>query len=63
MGDQSVVVKPRSSGCLGEGATSPLAVVGLMVLLFLGSWRSTVIILVNIPLAILVLIGGTVLAW
>ncbi len=52
VGDQSVVVKAAIFGVLGE-ALLAAGLVGLMVLLFLGSWRSTVIILVNIPLAIL----------
>ncbi|WP_297299915.1 efflux RND transporter permease subunit, partial [uncultured Methylovirgula sp.] len=37
---------------LREGAIAA-ALTGLMILIFLGSWRSTVIILVSIPLAIL----------
>ena len=35
-----------------EGAIAA-ALTGLMILLFLGSWRSTIIIMIEIPLAIL----------
>ena len=52
VGDQSVVVRAAVFGVLGEGLLAA-GLVGLMILLFLGSWRSTVIILINIPLAIL----------
>src|SRR6202021_2338138 len=37
------------------------ALVGLMILIFLGSWRSTVILLIEIPLAIL--FSLTLLSW
>ncbi len=52
VGDQSIFVKAAVLGVIREAALAA-ALVGLMILLFLGSWRSTVIILVEIPLAIL----------
>ena len=50
--DQSVFVKAAVSGVIREGALAA-ALTGLMILLFLGSWRSTLIITVSIPLAVL----------
>ncbi len=52
IGDQSVFVKAAVSGVIREGALAA-ALTGLMILLFLGSWRSTLIITVSIPLAVL----------
>jgi multidrug efflux pump subunit AcrB len=52
VGDQSVFVASAVSGVIREGAIAA-ALTGLMILLFLGSWRSTLIITVSIPLAIL----------
>jgi multidrug efflux pump subunit AcrB len=52
IGDQSIFVKAAVSGVIREGALAA-ALTGLMILLFLGSWRSTVIITVSIPLAVL----------
>src|SRR5689334_14914813 len=52
VGDQSVFVKAAVLGVIRE-AVLAAALVGLMILMFLGSWRSTVIILIEIPLAIL----------
>jgi multidrug efflux pump subunit AcrB len=52
VGDQSVFVKAAVSGVIREGAIAA-ALTGLMILLFLGSWRSTLIITISIPLAIL----------
>jgi CzcA family heavy metal efflux pump len=52
VGDQSVFVKAAVFGVIRE-AVLAAALVGLMILMFLGSWRSTVIILIEIPLAIL----------
>src|SRR5258707_4187249 len=52
VGDQSVFVTSAVSGVIREGAIAA-ALTGLMILLFLGSWRSTLIITVSIPLAIL----------
>ena len=50
--DQSVFVRASISGVLRE-AVIAACLTGLMILLFLGSWRSTVIIAVSIPLSIL----------
>jgi CzcA family heavy metal efflux pump len=52
VGDQSVFVKAAVFGVIRE-AVLAAALVGVMTLLFLGSWRSTIIILTEIPLAIL----------
>ncbi|MDH6524976.1 efflux RND transporter permease subunit [Polynucleobacter sphagniphilus] len=51
-GDQSVFVKASISGVIHEGLIAA-ALTSLMILLFLGSWRSTVIIASSIPLAIM----------
>ncbi len=51
--DQSVFVKAAVDGVLKEGAISA-GLTALMILLFLGSWRSTVIVATSIPLSILV---------
>lgn len=51
--DQSIFVRAALNGVLKEGAIAA-GLTGLMILLFLGSWRSTVIICVSIPLSILV---------
>src|SRR6202042_1295904 len=51
-GDQSGFVKGAVLGVIRE-AVLAAALVGVMILLFLGSWRSTVIILTEIPLAVL----------
>jgi multidrug efflux pump subunit AcrB len=50
--DQSVFVKDSVEGVLREGAIAA-ALTALMILLFLGSWRSTVVVMVSIPLSIL----------
>jgi len=52
VGDQSIFVKAAIFGVLREGALAA-GLVGLMILLFLGSWRSTLIIIISIPLSIL----------
>jgi multidrug efflux pump subunit AcrB len=52
VGDQSVFVKAAVSGVVREVVLAA-ALVGVMILLFLGSWRSTAIILIEIPLAML----------
>jgi multidrug efflux pump subunit AcrB len=52
LGDQSIFVRAALSGVVREAATAAV-LTGLMVLLFLGSWRSTLIIFVSIPLSIL----------
>jgi CzcA family heavy metal efflux pump len=50
--DQSLFVKAALEGVIREGAIAA-ALTSLMILLFLGSWRSTAIIAMSIPLAIL----------
>jgi multidrug efflux pump subunit AcrB len=63
--DQSVFVRGAIAGVVRE-AIIAAALTGLMILLFLGSWRSTLIIAVSIPLSILTsvillsLIGETI---
>src|SRR3984957_531735 len=50
--DQSVFVKASITGLLREGAIAA-CLTALMIVLFLGSWRSTLVVMVSIPLAIL----------
>src|SRR6266478_3896303 len=50
--DQSVFVKAAVDGVLKEGAIAA-GLTALMILLFLGSWRSTLIVATSIPLSIL----------
>ncbi|MEO7756681.1 MAG: efflux RND transporter permease subunit, partial [Dokdonella sp.] len=50
--DQSLFVRAAIKGVAFEGAIAA-ALTSIMILLFLGSWRSTVIIAVSIPLSIL----------
>jgi multidrug efflux pump subunit AcrB len=50
--DQSKLVSASIAGVLREGAIAA-GLTGLMILLFLGSWRSTLIVLISIPLSIL----------
>jgi CzcA family heavy metal efflux pump len=57
MSDQSVFVKAAVKGVFYEGAIAA-GLTSLMILLFLGSWRSTVIIATSIPLAVLVALIG-----
>src|SRR6202522_2941560 len=52
LADQSVFVRAAVSGVIREGVIAA-CLTGLMILLFLGSWRSTLIIAVSIPLSIL----------
>ena len=52
VGDQSLFVRAAISGVVRE-AVIAAALTALMILLFLGSWRSTLIIAVSIPLSIL----------
>ena len=52
VGDQSLFVQNAVNGVLREGVIAA-ALTGLMILIFLGSWRSTLIITISIPLAIL----------
>jgi multidrug efflux pump subunit AcrB len=50
--DQSVFVRAAITGVLIEGAVAA-CLTGLMILLFLGSWRSTLVVITSIPLSIL----------
>jgi multidrug efflux pump subunit AcrB len=50
--DQSVFVKNSVIGVLREGAIAA-GLTALMILVFLGSWRSTLVVMISIPLAIL----------
>src|SRR5664280_1046219 len=50
--DQSVFVRSAISGVIREGIIAA-ALTALMILLFLGSWRSTFIIALSIPLSVL----------
>ncbi|MEG9435093.1 efflux RND transporter permease subunit [Edaphobacter sp. HDX4] len=50
--DQSIFVKASIVGVLREGVIAA-SLTALMILLFLGSWRSTLIIAISIPLSIL----------
>ncbi len=65
IGDQSIFVRASVVGVIREAVIAAV-LTGLMILLFLGSWRSTVIIAVSIPLSILTsviilgLIGETI---
>jgi len=52
IGDQSIFVRGSIMGVIRE-AVIAAGLTGLMILLFLGSWRSTLIIAVSIPLSIL----------
>ena len=50
--DQSVFVQQAITSVLREGAIAA-GLTALMILLFLGSWRSTLVVMVSIPLSIL----------
>src|SRR5579859_1339991 len=50
--DQSIFVRSAISGVVREGVIAA-ALTALMILLFLGSWRSTLIIALSIPLSVL----------
>jgi multidrug efflux pump subunit AcrB len=50
--DQSVFVTQAVVGVVREGAIAA-GLTALMILLFLGSWRSTLVVMISIPLAIL----------
>ena len=52
IGDQSLFVTGAINGVIREGVIAA-ALTGLMILLFLGSWRSTLIITISIPLSVL----------
>jgi len=51
--DQSLFVRAAVEGVIKEAAIAA-GLTGLMILLFLGSWRSTLIVVISIPLSILV---------
>ncbi len=53
LADQSIFVRAAVSGVVKEAAIAA-GLTGLMILLFLGSWRSTLIVVISIPLSILV---------
>jgi CzcA family heavy metal efflux pump len=53
VGDQSIFVRAAIMGVLKEAALAA-GLTAVMILLFLGSWRSTVIVCISIPLSILV---------
>lgn len=53
LADQSVFVRGAIEGVVREAAIAAV-LTGLMILLFLGSWRSTLIVCISIPLSILV---------
>jgi multidrug efflux pump subunit AcrB len=57
VGDQSVFVTDAVSSVIKEGVIAA-TLTGMMILLFLGSWRSTLIITLSIPLAILAALTG-----
>ena len=57
IGDQSVFVRASIEGVIREGVIAA-ALTSLMILLFLGSWRSTLIVTTSIPLSILGAIGA-----
>ena len=63
--DQSVFVRGSVQGVIREAIIAAV-LTGLMILLFLGSWRSTIIIAISIPLSILTsviflgLLGNTI---
>jgi multidrug efflux pump subunit AcrB len=50
--DQSVFVRASIEGLLKEGAIAA-CLTALMIVLFLGSWRSTLVVMISIPLSIL----------
>ena len=55
--DQSVFVSEAIAGLLKEGAIAAV-LTALMILLFLGSWRSTLVVMISIPLSILASLIG-----
>jgi len=55
--DQSVFVRAAIEGVAKEGAIAA-ALTAVMILLFIGSWRSTVIIALSIPLSVLASIAA-----
>jgi multidrug efflux pump subunit AcrB len=59
IGDQSLFITAAVSGVIHEGVIAA-CLTSLMILIFLGSWRSTVIIATSIPLSIL---GSIAILW
>jgi len=59
IGDQSLFVNAAVSSVIHEGVIAA-ALTSLMILIFLGSWRSTVIIAISIPLSVL---GSIAVLW
>ncbi len=57
IGDQSIFVRASIAGVIREGVIAAV-LTGLMILLFLGSARSTIIVATSIPLSILGAIGA-----
>ena len=60
LGDQSKFVRAAVDGVIHEGVIAA-ALTALMILLFLGSWRSTLIITISIPLSVIASI--VILSW
>jgi multidrug efflux pump subunit AcrB len=52
LSDQSIFVRASINGVFREGVIAA-CLIGMMILIFIGSWRSTLIIAVSIPLAVL----------
>jgi multidrug efflux pump subunit AcrB len=59
IGDQSLFINAAISGVIHEGIIAA-ALTSLMILIFLGSWRSTSIIAISIPLSIM---GALAILW
>ena len=60
--DQSIFVKAALNSVLMGGAMAA-GLTALMILLFLGNWRLTLIILASIPLSIIAALLVHVLRW
>src|SRR5579871_2765253 len=56
--DQSVFVTAAVRGVLREGAIAA-GLTALMILVFLGSWRSTLVVMISIPLAVGILVDDS----
>jgi len=52
IGDQSLFINAAISGVIFEGVVAA-ALTSLMILIFLGSWRSTIIVITSIPLSVM----------
>ena len=52
LGDQSTYVRATIAGVLREGVLAA-CLTAMMILIFLGSWRSTIIVALSIPLSVL----------